>query len=157
MTPPDLDIHVEPPPGWAQIQQEPDDDGSVLLTIAPQSWAEELGLRPNLVIGLGAPTQESVRAVATQTAATLLAMGPGHRMIAWDLWQDDAGRRLLSTWPSGDALVCTTTWLRLEGDRPLSLTATVDSDRYLRVMPLISACVDSLRVQRPPSPEAKNA
>lgn len=145
MPTPDLTVHLQPPDGWVPIPQEPDDEGTVLLALAPGEWSEELGLRPSIVVGLGAPTEGSIRSVATETAATFVAFG-GHRVVSWDLWTDEDGRRLLVTYPAGDALVCATTWLRLEGDRPLSVTATVDADRYLRVMPLINAAVDTLQV-----------
>lgn len=145
--PADLTVHLEPPPGWVPIPQEPDDDGTVLLALAPAEWQEDWGVRPNLVVALGAPTSGSIRAVATRTAATLLALEAGHRIVSWDLWGDDGGRRLLVTYPAGTALVAAMTWLRLEGDRPLSVTATVDADRYLRVMPLMMDAVRTLRVE----------
>lgn len=145
--PADLTVHLEPPPGWAPIPQEPDDDGTVLLALAPAEWQEDWGVRPNLVVGLGAPTSGSIRAVATRTAATLLALEAGHRIVSWDLWGDDGGRRMLVTYPAGTALVAAMTWLRLEGGRPLSVTATVDADRYLRVMPLMMEAVRTLRVE----------
>ena len=147
MSTPDLTVELYPPPGWGPIEQEPDDEGTVLLALAPTDWAADLGVRPNLVIGLGPESEESIGAVATQTAATLIALEQGHRLVSWDLWRDEGGRRLLSTWPSGDALICTTTWMRVEEGRPLSVTATVDADRYLRVMPFIGAAVDGLRVR----------
>lgn len=145
--PADLTVHLEPPPGWVQILQEPDADGTVLLALAPAEWREDWGVRPNLVVALGAPEAGSIRAVATRTAATFLALGTGHRIVSWDLWGDDGGRRLLVTYPAGTSLVAAMTWLRLEGGRPLSVTATVDTDRYLRVMPLMMQAVDSLRVE----------
>lgn len=145
--PADLTVHLEPPPGWVQIPQEPDDEGAVLLALAPAQWRADWGVRPNIVVGLGAPVAGSIRAVATRTAATFLALEAGHRIVSWDLWQDDGGRRLLVTYPAGTALVAAMTWLRLEGDRPLSVTATVDADRYLRVMPLMTQAVGTLRVE----------
>ncbi|WP_122262054.1 hypothetical protein [Ornithinimicrobium cerasi] len=145
--PVDLTVHLDPPPGWVQVPQEPDADGTTLLVLAPGEWSQDWGVRPNLVVGLGAPTSASIRAVATRTAATLLAVDDGHRIVAWDLWEDDGGRRIVSTYPAGTALVCATSWVRLEGGRPLSVTATVDADRYLRVMPLLTEAVRSLRVQ----------
>lgn len=156
MPTPDLTVHLQPPDGWVQIPQESDDDGAVLLALAPGDWSAELGLRPSIVIGLGAPTDGSIRSVATETAATFVALG-GHRVVSWDLWTDEHGRRLLVTYPAGDALVCATTWVRLEGDRPLSVTATVDADRYLRLMPLISAAVDTLRVDSGETTEDEDA
>lgn len=148
--PADLTVHLDPPPGWVPIPQEPDADGTTLLVLAPGEWSEELGLRPNIVVGLGAPTSASIRAVATRTAATWLSLESGHRIVSWDLWGDEDGRRILVTYPAGTALVCATTWVRLEGGRPLSVTATVDADRYLRVMPLVNEALSTLRVELPP-------
>ncbi|QFG69890.1 hypothetical protein [Ornithinimicrobium pratense] len=162
--PADLTVHLEPPPGWVQIPQEPDAEGAVLLALAPADWREDWGVRPNIVVGLGAPTTGTIRAVATRTAATFLALEAGHRIVSWDLWHDEGGRRLLVTYPAGTALVAAMTWVRLEGGRPLSVTATVDADRYLRVMPLMMQAVDTLRVEgtvpehsAPPVPAAEPA
>ena len=56
--PADLTVHLDPPPGWVQIPQEPDADGTVLMALAPGEWSEDLGVRPSIVVALGAPTAE---------------------------------------------------------------------------------------------------
>lgn len=150
MTSADLVVHLQPPPGWVEIPQEPADEGDATLLVlapAPDEWPEDWGLRPSIVVAAGAPVTGSIRATASATVATLLALDEGHRVVSYDLWGDDEGRRVLTTYPSGGALVCATSWMRLHDGQPLSVTATVDADRYLRVMPLIEKAVATLRVE----------
>lgn len=150
MTSADLVVHLQPPPGWVEIPQEPADEGDATLLVlapAPDEWPEDWGLRPSIVVAAGAPLTGSIRATASATVATLLALDEGHRVVSYDLWGDDEGRRVLTTYPSGGALVCATSWMRLHDGQPLSVTATVDADRYLRVMPLIEKAVATLRVE----------
>lgn len=143
----DLTVQLEPPPGWVQVPPAPQTPGDVLLALAPNDWRPDWGVRPSIVVRLGAPVAGSIRAAATRMAGDFLNLRAGYRVVSWDLWEDGGGRRLLVTYPAGDALLAAMTWVRLEGGRPLSVTATVDVDRYGRVMPLMMQAVPSLRIE----------
>ncbi len=131
------------PDGWAQIPQEPDEEGFSAFVMAPAEWSEDLGFRPNIWVMTGRETDESVASLATQTVAVTLDQA-STRVIAHDLWGDQQGRRLVSTYQSETALICVTQWIRLHRGRPFTLVASVDADRYLRVTHLINGVVDSL-------------
>lgn len=141
-TPSGLTVELAPPPGWGQIPRETDAPAGDVALFAPADWRDDWGLRPSITVAVGADgAAGSVRVLLTETVASVRAMGSGARVMAVDLWQDDAGRRLLHTRPQGEALVCVTTWMRVVAGRPVSITATVDADRYLRVMPLVEQSV----------------
>lgn len=141
-----LRVDLTPPPGWTTVDPPVQQEGTRVTGLTPADWPEDWGLRPSLVLTVGAPTDDSVRALATESVATLLADVLGCRVVAYEPWQDESGRRLLTTYPSGDALVCSTTWLRLHDRTPVAVTATVDADRYTRVIPLLEDAVATLRV-----------
>jgi hypothetical protein len=148
-------VRLTVPEGWTQLPVE--ETGALVL--APAHWPEEYGVRPNLSVLVSAPASPapSVHSAGTVTAAGAAAID-GARVLAYDLWPapgDRWGRRVVFAYVVDTACLVVTQWVLVEGDRTVTVTGTVDSDRYLRVTPAFGEALAGL--QLPPATEAGGA
>lgn len=144
-------ITITPAPGWAVLQIEPDETGFSPLVLAPQEWPEDFGFRPSLtVVGVEHDPSEGVPSAhlaGTEALAVLLDQ-PDTHVLSYDLWQAGPllGRVIRAALQEGELGLVTVQWVLVVARTRLTLTAMVDVDRYLRVVPLLEQMADSLQV-----------
>jgi hypothetical protein len=140
-------ISIAVPDGWQELVQEPDEDGFVPLVLSPTEWPEEFGFRPSISV-LSAPPEDpapSPDVVGTEAIAAVLAQ-PGSRVLAYDLWRGDSGRRLVFAHLLGRTAVIVTQHLLVHLGRRVTISTSVDTDRYLRVSPALDEALAGLRL-----------
>jgi len=140
-------LSIAVPEGWAQLPQEPDDEGFAPLVLAPAQWPDDFGFRPNVTVVAGMPVSPvpSVRLAGTRAMAAALAT-EDTRVIAYDVWPLPVGegRRLVFAYFTGTTSVVATQLVLVHDDRTVVVTASVDTDRYARLLPVVDACLASV-------------
>lgn len=135
------------PDGWQQVAQEPDGEGFAPLVLSPADWPEDFGFRPSIGV-LGGPVEEPVASphlVGSQALAVALSR-PDTRVLAYDLWLDGDGRRLVFAYLDDRRTVVVVQHLMVHRGRRLTISASTDSDRYLRVSPALDQALAGLEL-----------
>lgn len=143
-------VRLAVPEGWAQLPRE--ETGALVL--APADWPGDYGFRPNLSVLVSAPTSPtpSIHSVGTVTAAGAAAVD-GARVLAYDVWPAPGerwGRRVVFAHVVDTTCLVVVQWVLVEDGRTVTVTGTVDTDRYLRVMPAFDEAVAGLELPASP-------
>src|SRR5690606_14478701 len=116
--------------------------------LAPADWPEDYGFRPNLSVLVSPPSSPapSIQSVGSVTAAGAAAVD-GARVLAYDLGTgqgDRWGRRVVCAHVVATTFLVVCQWVLVEDGRTVTVTASVDTDRYLRVMPAFDEALTGL-------------
>lgn len=139
-------VRLTVPEGWVQLP--PEETGTLVL--APADWPEDYGFRPNLSVLVSPPSSPapSIQSVGSVTAAGAAAVD-GARVLAYDLWPapgDRWGRRVVFAHVVDTTCLVVVQWVLVEDGRTVTVTGTVDTDRYLRVMPAFDEALTGLEL-----------
>lgn len=139
-------VRLTVPEGWVQLP--PEETGALVL--APADWPEDYGFRPNLSVLVSPPSSPapSIQSVGSVTAAGAAAVD-GARVLAYDLWPapgDRWGRRVVFAHVVDTTCLVVVQWVLVEDGRTVTVTGTVDTDRYLRVMPAFDEALTGLEL-----------
>jgi hypothetical protein len=145
----DLDLTLPVPGGW-EVGTVEAGEGSVVV-LAPEPWGPERGFRPNLTVTAveSAPPLTPHRA-GTEALALVLTDADTH-VAGYDVWP--SGRRLTRlSWVGGEQLVLVS-WVLARAARVVTMTATVDVERWSTTRPLLEAVVREVRWADEPAAE----
>src|SRR5690606_29915102 len=145
----DLDLTLPVPGGW-EVGTVEAGEGSVVV-LAPEPWGPERGFRPNLTVTAveSAPPLTPHRA-GTEALALVLTDADTH-VAGYDVWP--SGRRLTRlSWVGGEQLVLVS-WVLARAARVVTMTATVDVERWSSTRPLLEAVVREVRWVDEPAAE----
>jgi hypothetical protein len=140
-------VTVGVPPLWHQVLQEPDDEGFAPLVLTPKEWPAEYGFRPSITVIASPPADPppSVHEAGTEAVAAAMAL-PDTRVLAYDMWLDPPGRRLLFAYLTERTTVVVTQFVFVHLGRTITLTCSVDTVRYVSVCAALNAATDALRL-----------
>ncbi|MDH2412724.1 hypothetical protein [Nocardioides sp. CER19] len=142
-----IGLAIGVPAGWRQLVQEPDDEGFAPLVLAPEPWTADDGFRPNITVVASAPQTPapSPHQAGTEAIAAALAL-PDTRVLAYDLWLEPPGRRLVFAYLDERIAVQVTQFVFVHRGRVVTVTASADTDRCLRVNAAVDEAVSGLRL-----------
>jgi hypothetical protein len=127
-------VTVGVPPLWHQVHQEPDEVGFAPLVLTPKEWPADYGFRPSITMIASPPADPppSVHEAGTEAVAAAMAL-PDTRVLAYEVWAQPEGRHLVFAYLTGQTAVVVSQVIFNHRQRTVTVTASVDTDRYPRV------------------------